>query len=392
MANDYLALANGYAQELMDMRRTLHMYPEAMHHEVETNRRIREFLDQHGIAHLSPAENITVAVLPGDHGGKVAGIRCDTDALEVVEQSDVPFRSTRPGMMHACGHDGHTAMGLFAARMLHERRAGRAGTVKLIFQPAEEGGKGALKVIDTGAADDVQAFFALHVWPTLPTGQLLVSPGPVCASTDRFTVKITGAGGHGAYPERSADALAAAAALVTQLQHVVSRFVPAMEPCVVSVCSFHAGNRWNVIAGEAGLEGTVRTFSNDIRDQVLARMEEVAHHVAQAHRCTAELTLFSICGPIINDEAMATLAAESAREVFGQSSVHPQAPSMIGDDFAEFSAIAPGAYAFLGIASPDGMLGQRPLHHQQFSLDENALPLGAAWLAATSDRFAGSGA
>lgn len=388
MTNEYLMLANQYAQEMTAMRRELHMFPEAMHHEVETNQRIRAFLHQHGIAYLSPMDNITMAVLPGAHPGRIAGVRCDTDALEVTELSDEPFCSRRPGLMHACGHDAHTAMGLFAAKILHERRAERAGTVKLIFQPAEEGGKGALQVIGTGVADDVQAFFALHVWPTLPTGQILVSSGPVCASTDRFTIRVAGAGGHGAYPDRSADALAAAASLVTQLQHVVSRFVPAMEPCVVSVCSFHTGNRWNVIPGVAELEGTVRTFSSAVRDQVLTRMEEVAAHAAQAHRCHAELTVYPICGPIINDAAMAALAAESAKDVFSEGMVNPQAPSMIGDDFAEYAAIAPALYAFLGIASQDGTLGQHPLHHQQFSLDERALPLGAAWLSAAADRFA----
>ncbi len=388
MAHKYLTQAQAYADALTAMRRELHMHPEPMHHEVETNRRIRAFLDQHGIAYEAPADNITVALLPGAKPGRTAGVRCDTDALEVTEVSEETFCSKRPGIMHACGHDAQTAMGMFAARILHEHREERAGTVKLIFQPAEEGGKGALKVIGTGVADDIEAFFALHVWPTLPVGQMLISAGPVCASTDRFTITVTGAVGHGAYPDRSADALAAGASIVAQLQHVVARFVPAMEPCVVSVCSFHAGNRWNVIPGLAELEGTVRTFSNAVREQVLARIREVAEHVAQAHRCSAELTVFPICGPIINGAGMAELARTSAAEVFGPDGVQPQTASMIGDDFAEFSAIAPCCYAFLGIASPDGTLGQHPLHHQQFSLDEHALPLGAAWLAETADRFA----
>ncbi len=388
MARDYLTLAQSMAQEIVFTRREFHQYPEAMHQEVQTNRRIRAFLDKHGIGYMAPADNITVAVLPGATPGRMAGIRCDTDALEVQEQTGLPYQSKNPGMMHACGHDGHITMGLYAALLLHQHRAQRAGTVKIIFQPAEEGGKGALKVLDTGAAHDLDAIFGLHVWPTLPVGKIQLSPRPVCASTDRFVIEVLGAGGHGAYPERSTDALAAGAALVTQLQHVVSRFVPAMEPCVLSVCSFHAGNRWNIIPGAAQLEGTLRTFSQTVREEALTRMQEVIKATAQAHRCRATLTVHPVCGPIMNDADLTEHARKSAITVFGADHVQLQAPSVIGDDFAEFTATAPGCYAFLGIASPDGSMGNLPLHHNQFTVDENALPLGAAWLAQAADDYA----
>ena len=385
MARDYLTLAQNMAQEIVFTRREFHQYPEAMHQEVQTNRRIRAFLDKHGIGYMAPADNITVAVLPGATPGRMAGIRCDTDALEVQEQTGLPYQSKNPGMMHACGHDGHITMGLYAALLLHQHRAQRAGTVKIIFQPAEEGGKGALQVLDTGAAHDLDAIFGLHVWPTLPVGKIQLSSGPVCASTDRIVIEVLVPEAT-VHPERSADALVVVLRW-SRSQHVVSRLFQPWSPaccrCAVSMRQPLEHYSWCRAAGRHAAH-----LLETVREEALTRMQEVIKATAQAHRCRATLTVHPVCGPIMNDADLTEHARKSAITVFGVDHVQPQAPSMIGDDFAEFTATAPGCYAFLGIASPDGSMGNLPLHHNQFTLDENALPLGAAWLAQAADDYA----
>lgn len=383
----YLSAARCLQGDAVRLRRLFHQYPEASKGEVNTNRLIRAELDSAGIAYLAPEDNITIALLPGARPGKTAAIRSDTDAIEVVEMNDTVYRSRHDGLMHACGHDAHMAMGLVAARLLHQRWEARSGLVKVIFQPAEEGAGGALRVMDTGLVDDVEAFYALHVWPLLATGMIRLSPGPVCAGTDLLRIDVQGAGGHGAYPELCRDAVAASAAIITALQHVVSREIPALEPAVLTIGSIRAGTRWNVIAGSASMEGTIRTFSAAVRDAMTEKVKLYTKNTAAAHGCTADVEVTPVCRSNINDGSITALAARSAEKVFGAECCLPQEKSMIGDDFSEYSAIAPGCYAFLGIDDGRGA-GCLPLHHNRFSLDENALQYGAAWLAEAADRFA----
>lgn len=381
----YLEQALALAQETTALRRRLHGQPEPSNAEFATHRLLREELAKWQIPYEAPADNITVAAIKGAQPGRTSAARCDTDALEVQEENQTEYRSQKAGLMHACGHDAHMAMGICAARLLQQNAARLAGTAKIVFQPAEEGGGGAVKTIQSGCVQDIQAMFGLHVWPQLPTGTIAISPGAVAASTDRLVIDFSGVGGHGAYPELCHDALVAAAYFITQAQAIVARMVPPMEAVVLSIGSCRAGSRWNIIAGSTRLEGTLRTFSLPVRKKVLQSLRQMAEATAQAHGCSATVELAEVCKPVVNDPDLARIGCESAQAVTPNGECTPQQPSMIGDDFCEFSAIAPGCYGFLGVAG-EGM-DMHPLHHAAFCLDEAALPVGAAWLCEAMARF-----
>lgn len=363
----------------------LHRHPEASHHEVRTNARVREALRAQGVPLLCPAQNITIAVIQGAKPGKVVGLRFDTDALQLTELADVPYKSENPGLMHACGHDAHTAVGVFTALLLHGHRENLCGTVKVIFQPAEEGERGAHEVIATGLVSDVQAFFALHVWSLYPSGTLHASAGGVCAEPDMFKITIHGKGGHGATPEACVDAVTAGAAVVQSLQHIASRFISPMQSVVVTVGSFHAGTRCNIIAQEAVLEGTLRAFDDEVHDTLVKAFRRIVTGVSAAHGCTAEIELNEITGVVYNDAHLAQLANEAALELVPPQSVQPQTPSMLGDDFAEYRRIAPCCYVQAGMYAPEkGCVHAH--HHGMFKVDEDVLPLCAAWMAGCAAR------
>lgn len=371
------AWAQENLQKLIAFRRELHMYPEPTGCETATHRRLRGWLDEMGVPYLAPQDNMTIAVLEGKKGdGPVTGIRCDTDALEVTELTGAPYASRNGGVMHACGHDAHMAMGLGLAMFLKGRLDQMRGTVKIIFQPAEEGGGGAKACVGTGLLNDVQAFLALHVWPQLLTGDISISDGPVCSCTDTLRINVHGRGGHGAYPDLCRDAVTASAAMVTALQQVVSRFVPPMQPVVLTIGKLHAGTRWNVVAEEAVLEGTLRTFDDALRESVIARIGEIVQHTALAGQCTAELHVEDQTGLVYNDAALAEKMRAAAQDATGRAPLR-LAPAMIGDDFSEYRAIAPSCYGLLGV----GVQGREnpPLHHGAFTLDEEALALGTAY-------------
>lgn len=376
---DFLAQARAMQPALVEWFETLHRFPEPSRAEFRTNRLIRQALDARGIPYLAPAENITVAVIQGAQPGKTVGLRCDTDALQLQELTDLPYRSEVDGMMHACGHDAHTAAGLGAAHLLHAARETLSGTVKVIFQPAEEGELGAQAVLDTGCVNDVDAFFGLHVSPDYPTGTLLCAPGPICACPDMFTIALTGKGGHGAYPHLCLDPVAAGAALVQSLQHIVTRFTDPLQPVVLSVCTFHAGTRCNIIADQAILEGTVRTFDMGVRDQVTAHMRQMVEQIAAVHGCTGTLELRKAADVVVNDESLARLALESARRFAPNGPFHVQPRTMMGDDFADYARIAPSCYAQVGVADPK-KAAHYAQHHALFEVDEEALPILTAWL------------
>ena len=358
----------------------LHQYPEPSHHEVRTNAKLREALSLPGIELLCPKDNITIAVVRGARPGKTVGLRFDTDALQMQELTGLPYQSRVEGMMHGCGHDAHTTAGVFAARLLSAHRDALCGTVKIIFQPAEEGEHGAKEVIATGLVSDVDAFYALHVWSPYPTGTLHASAGGVCAAPVMFKVTLHGRGGHGAVPEACIDPIAAGAAVVQSLQHIVSRFVSPMQSVVVTVGSFHAGTRCNIIAQDAVLEGTLRCFDDGVYHTLLDSFRRVVTDVAHAHGCTADIEFNEVCGVMVNDARLAQLACEAAGELVPPERIQPQEPSMLGDDFADYRAIAPCCYVQVGMNSPEkGCTAAH--HHGLFRVDEDVLPLCAAWLA-----------
>lgn len=382
-----LQWAKSNLDKLTAFRRELHRYPEPSCKEIETHRRLRAWLREMDVAFFTPENNITIAVL-GEKlaGAPCVGIRCDTDALEVKEQTCLPFQSRHEGVMHACGHDAHMAMGLGACLYWKTHPEALQGRVKVIFQPAEEGGDGAEHTVGTGLLDDVDAFIALHVWPQLDKGVISITDGPVCSSTDIVSIRVYGKGGHGAYPDLCQDAVAASAAVVTALQHIVSRFVPPIQPVVLSLGSLHAGTRWNVIAQEAAIEGTLRTFDDGLRERIIERMRSVIEHTAAAHQCSAELEITSQAKVVFNDPALSSVLRSAALELFPAEKVLALAPAMIGDDFSAYRTIAPCCYGLLGVRK-QGDLDAAPLHHGAFDIDEEALALGTAYFCHAAARI-----
>ena len=380
MENRWLTAARSLEGDTRDLYRHLHQYPETAHQEQGTHRFLRSVLTKYGISFEAPRDNITVAVLRGALPGATVGLRCDTDALPVQEETGLPYASRHPGAMHACGHDAHMAIGLTAARVLNGCLATLHGTVKVIFQPAEEGEDGADEVIATGLVNDVDVFFAIHLWSPYGSGTLHMGPITVSAAVDMFTVTLSGSGGHGATPEKCHDVITAGAALVQSLQTVVSRRISPLSPAVLTVGSFQAGAAGNIIADQAVLRGTLRALDEDTRALVETEMERITHSVAEAYHCRAEIQNRRISDVVRNDPRAAALARECALEFMDESMVQPQRAMMIGDDFANYSRIAPTCYAQVGIA--DEAKGTHYPHHSgRFRVDEAVLPLCVAWMA-----------
>lgn len=359
--------------------RLFHRFPEPSHYEVETNRRIREALTAEGIPFEAPKDNITIAIIKGALPGAIAAIRADTDALQLTEETDLPFKSEVPGMMHACGHDGHIAIGLTCAKILNRAREELRGTVKVIFQPAEEGEMGAQEVIETGLVNDVNAFFGVHLWSPFPTGELHVSENGVASSTDMFTVTIHGRGGHGASPDACIDTVTCASAVVMSLQTIASRFTSPFSPVVVTVGSLHAGTRCNIIAGEAVLEGTIRTFAPEVYTKVHTCFDRIVKDICDAYGCTFEIDNRLACGVTFNDAALTRMAMENARKIAPEAEIGEDIPTMLGDDFGEYRAIAPVCYMKVGIRN-DAIHANHAHHNPFFKVDEEAFPRAVAWL------------
>jgi amidohydrolase len=385
MENSWYQAARAMNDETVGLYRRLHQIPEVAYQETKTHAFLRETLEKWGVPYAAPDAHITVALVQGALPGAVVGIRCDTDALPVQEETGAEFASLHPGVMHACGHDAHMAAGLSAIRMLLDRKNDLHGLVKVIFQPAEEGEAGADQVIATGLADDADVFFAIHVWSPYETGTLHIAPVTVSAAVDMFTVTLSGAGGHGATPEKCRDAITAGAALVQSLQTVVSRRVSPLSPAVLTIGSFHAGTVGNIIAGRAELSGTLRALDEETRTLIEAETETVVRQVAAAYHCEAEFKNRRISDVVRNDERAAQLARQCALELTDEALVQPQRAMMIGDDFANYGRIAPICYAQVGIADREKGTDQ-PHHSGLFRVDERVLPLCAAWMASFAFR------
>ena len=381
---DAMNLALAEFDALRSNYRYLHMHPEISRHEVNTHAYIRQCLEKNGIEYLAPEDNITIAVIEGEHEGKTCAIRSDTDALQVSEQTGLDYASCNPGVMHACGHDGHTAIGISCAKILNDQKKLLHGRVKVIFQPAEEGELGAQAVMDTGLVSDVDAFFGVHLWSTFDSGELRVRTGGASASTDMFTVRITGLSGHGAMPEVCIDPIPCASALVGQLQTIVSRFSSPFQPVVVTIGSFHAGTRCNIIAEDAVLEGTIRTCDPDVYRAVHEKFDLMVKNTCESFGCRWEIDMRPACGVTFNDEKLCALARRTAKEI-GREPLE-DIPTMIGDDFGDYRSIAPVCYMRVGVRNPD-IDAVYAHHHPKFRIDENALPLSTAWLVKSCEMY-----
>ena len=364
------------------VRREIHQHPELGFEEENTARIVERELDEIGVEHRRLAKTGVVGIVRGALPGRVVGLRADMDALPIGEDSGEACASLLPGKMHACGHDAHTAMLIGAARELQAARATLAGTVVLLFQPAEEGPGGALPMIEAGAMDDprIEAVAMLHVDPRLPTGTIGVTAGPVNAAADEFQLTIRGKGGHGAYPHKAVDVIPCAAATVLALQNVVARETDPLASAVVTIGTIAGGYRQNVIADRVVMTGTTRAHDPAVREATHRKVRRIVEHVAAAYDARAEFELVMGYPPVVNDARLAEAFTAYARDVAGLT-VEAPPPTMGGEDFAYFAQRVPGLLVRLGIYNQEvGSIHSG--HSPQFRLDEGALPTGIRTLVA----------
>lgn len=360
-------------QKLTGFFEELHMHPELSYEEYETTERIKRELAAAGIEILQiPLKTGVTAIVRGAKPGKTYGLRCDIDALPIEEETDLPYKSKTPGKMHACGHDFHTAAVFGAALLLQERKEELQGTVKILFQPAEESSHGAETVLETGVLSDVTAIFGLHTAAYLPVGTLGIRAGSVMAAVDRFELNITGTGCHGGHPDEGVDTILVAASVIQAFQSIVGRNLNPFHTGVVSVTRINGGNTWNVIPDKVELEGTVRSMEKDDRIFIEKRMREIAEHTAAAYGANAELLWYPGPPATVNEKAWSAFAQKVAEE--SGFEVVPQRNSTGGEDFAFYLEKIPGC--FINVGTGVGY----PNHHPKFYADEAALTPVAEYL------------
>jgi amidohydrolase len=371
---------------VVEKRRWFHRHPELSGEEFETTEAIARELDMLGIPWTRPIETGLVATIrgtaPGSYGlsgepAKRLLMRADIDALPVLERTGAEFASVCDGVSHACGHDCHIAMMLGTAKLLMSVRDRLKGEIRIVFQPAEETSSGARAMIKAGVCDGVDGVYGAHIWSEIPAGKISVEAGPRMANTDWWRIDVTGKSAHGALPHRGADAILAGAAIVEELQTIVSRSVSPFEPAVVTVGEFHGGTAKNVIAGTAWLEGTVRTFDSETHARMPHLMQRVARDTARALGCDANVTQYDLGSwAVINDEHASALAAKAVEEVLGPEWIGRYRGSMPGEDFSEYLFKVPGVFAFIGCANPDKGKAW-PQHSAFYSPDEDVLVAGS---------------
>ncbi len=374
---------------LVEWRRGLHQRPELGFREHQSAEFIAQKLQEWGIEHQTGiAQTGIVAMILGRRSGPVLAIRADMDALPIQEESTVSYRSQHDGVMHACGHDGHTAIALGTAHYL-AAHPDFAGTVKLIFQPAEEGPGGAKPMIEAGVLENptVDAIVGLHLWNNLPLGTVGVRSGPLMAAVELFRCKILGKGGHGAMPHQTVDAVVVSAQIVNALQAIVARNINPLDAAVVTVGELHAGSANNVIAGTAEMSGTVRYFNPALAETIAHRVEQVIAGVCQSQGATYELDYWHLYPPVLNDPAIAELVQSVAETVVETpAGIVPECQTMGGEDMAFFLQAVPGCYFFLGSANPERDLAY-PHHHPRFDFDETALGMGVEMFVRCVEQF-----
>jgi amidohydrolase len=368
--------------DVVALRRDLHRHPELAWNERRTAEQVARSLTGHGLALRTGLGGTGVVAEARGKAGPMLMLRVDMDALPIQEDSRSPHASEVPGAMHACGHDGHVAMGVAAARLAAARRA--AGTVRVLFQPAEEGEGGAQAMVAAGVMDGVQVAVGVHLWNELPVGTIGVKAGPLMAAVDRLRIVVRGRGGHGGKPHRSADPVVAAAHVVTTLQTIVSREVSPTLAAVVTLGSVHGGQAFNVIPDEVTMLGTIRTFDADLRRSMPERVSRIAAGVTEALGCRAEVEVRPGNPPVVNDAAVAERARRAAARVVGEENVVEPEPTMGGEDMAIYFERAPGCFVFVGSANAARGLDQ-PHHSPRFDFDEDALMIGTQFLVEVVD-------
>jgi amidohydrolase len=365
--------------DMIALRRDVHRHPELAYAEKETAARIARALE--GIPVRTGIGGTGVVATIGA-GGPTVLLRVDMDGLPIQEQSEADYASRVPGAMHACGHDGHVAMGVTAARILAARKP--AGTVRVLFQPAEEGEGGAQAMVAGGVLDGVDVTLGVHLWNELPVGTLGVKDGPLMAAVDRLRIVVHGRGGHGGRPQASADPVVAAAQVVTALQTIVARECNPVQAAVVTIGSIHGGEAFNVIPDDVTLLGTIRTFDAALRRSMPERVTRIATGIAQALGCRAEVEVKAGNPAVVNDPAVTALARRAATRVVGAEKVIVPEPTMGGEDMAVYFERTPGCFVFVGSSNPARGLDQ-PHHSPRFDFDEDALAIGADFLVAAAE-------
>jgi len=370
-------------QNLVDLRRDLHQHPELAFQESRTAAVVASRLEELDIpVRTGVAKTGVVGLLEGRKPGPTVMIRADMDALPVQEVSGRLYSSSVEGRMHACGHDGHTAVLVAVATLLARRRDSLRGRVKLVFQPAEETMEGAQRMVEEGVMEDpkVDKVLVCHFWSPLPVGTVGVRPGPIFVSTDEISLLVKGRGGHGGLPHLSVDPVVIAAHTVVALQNILSREVAPSQRVVLGFGRIHGGTQFNIIPPEVELHGNLRTLDEEVRSFVLRRVEEVATSVAAGMRGQAEFRHVRGIPAVVNDPEVAGVVASIASRVVGQKNVLEVNPIMVGDDASLFLRQAPGCYFLVGAANEDKGIGA-PHHNPEFDLDEEALPIATRILA-----------
>ena len=360
--------------EIVGLRRQIHRHPEIGRNEFVTSALIREKLAEYGVDKIeSPVPTAVVALIHGKKGpGRCVALRADIDALPVQEETGLPFASEVPNMMHACGHDCHTAAMLTAARVLNDHKDELCGTVKLAFQPAEEVAMGAKSMIEQGAMDGVDACFGIHVWSDVAAGKVSLEAGPRMAAADQFIINVHGRGGHGSAPHQCIDTAVVTSAIVQNLQTIVSREINPADAAVLTVGKIEAGSRWNVIAEYGTLEGTTRYYNPDFTALFEEAIGRVAAQTAASYRAEAKLDYLHLIAPTVNEPAFTELATKSAKKALGEDCLYHQPAVTGGEDFSFFLEKAPGAIAFMGVRN-EAKGACWAQHHCKYDVDEDAL-------------------
>jgi amidohydrolase len=386
---DYLKEAQELFEYTRDLRRDFHRHPELGFQEVRTAGVVARELTDLGLeVSTGVGKTGVVATLEGGSPGPVLLARFDMDALPIQEETGAEYASQNPGVMHACGHDGHTAVGLTVARILEAHKIDLNGTVKFVFQPAEEGLGGAEAMVADGVLDNPtpEKSLSLHLWNDKPLGWIGVTPGPAMSASDRFSVEIRGRGGHGAAPHLGIDPVVAGAQVISAIQNVVSRNVPPLESAVVTVTRMTGGEAFNVIPEMVELRGTIRSFKPEVRQLVLERFQEIVVGVSEAMGCQAEIELRKITPATVNDREMSGRVREVAGRILPEADLDTEERTMGSEDMAYMMDEIPGCYFFVGSANPEQGLDAAH-HHPKFDFDEQALPRAAALMTASVVEF-----
>ncbi len=370
-----LKITEKYMEELINVRRDLHQIPETGFQEYETSRYICDYLQKEGIKYKSGiAKTGVMGIIEGSKPGKTLLIRADMDALPIQEETKLPFASIHEGKMHACGHDGHMAMVLITGSILNKVRNNLKGTVKLIFQPAEEEPGGAKPMIDEGVMENPEVDYSIgcHIWPAISEGKVGIKSGELMAATGKFNIEIIGKGGHGAMPHLCIDALEVGSQVVGALQRLVSRKIDPLEPAVVTIGSFHSGSAFNIIAERAEISGTTRTFNREIWDSWGEKINKVVNGICKSMDAEFKIDYWKGYPPTVNDDFMTEVVRKCASRVVGEKNIVEPEKSMGGEDMAYFLERSKGCYYFLGAGGENTL----SLHNPKFNFNEQILATG----------------